>query len=122
VAQLVPAAEVPAVTADAYTAAYETFATCMSRNGASLFSESTVGFVNYYSYVDGQAYANCYPAFADIDRAWQLENEYFNPTQTALRRCLEEAGVTPAMTVEGVWEQLQEERIDPDACTNGVTG
>lgn len=107
------------VTGDEYEAAYAKFADCMAERDAHLVATKTFGSVHYFSYPSGSEaeYANCYVPFAAVDREWQLLNEYDNPTQVALRDCLEEAGVTPQKTVRGVWDQILKNKIDPVACT-----
>lgn len=107
------------VTAEQYEASFTKFAECMRRSGVAMVAQETVGGVHYFSFPsEAQAgYEACYSSFAEIDVAWQLQNEYNNPTQVALRACLEEAGVTPGKTVAEVWDQVQRNSIDPVACT-----
>jgi hypothetical protein len=107
------------VTQEEYEAAYGTFEKCMDASDATIFAVTTTGSVHYYSYLsDRQSeYEKCYAPFEAVDVQWQLANEYDNPTQVALRGCLEAVGVMPKETVAGVWEQIQSNKIDPVACT-----
>ncbi|MGN8552002.1 UNVERIFIED_CONTAM: hypothetical protein OHV15_05400 [Microbacterium sp. SLM126] len=108
-----------AVTGDEYEAAYAKFADCMAESDAHLVATKTFGSVHYFSYPSGSEaeYSSCYAPFAAVDREWQLLNEYDNPTQVAFRECLEDIGITPEKTVLGVWDQIQQSKIDPVACT-----
>ena len=107
-----------AVTQSEYEAAYARFEECMRASDAPIFAVETIGSVHYYSYLtDRQAeYTKCYAPFESVDIPWQLANEYDNPTQVALRGCLEAIGVVPEKSVDGVWEQIQSSKIDPVAC------
>lgn len=108
------------ITRDEYEAAYAKFADCMSAAKVPLTSAEKVGSVYQYSYPSDQfsSFERCYLEFAPIDRAWQILNEYENSTQVALRGCLEDAGIAPEKTVDGVWEQIHENKIDPVTCTS----
>lgn len=103
-----------------YNAAYDEFSRCMTANGATLVDENLVGVVWQYGFpADAEeTYTDCYAPFYEIDRQWQLANEYDSPTQVALRECLEAVGVEPADSVEGVWSQIERNGVDPVLCAS----
>lgn len=111
-----------AVTHDAYEEAYGAFSACMADAGTPLAGERLVGVIREYSYLESATseYEVCYEDFAPLDYAWQVANSYTSPTYVRLRECLREVGVEPGPDVESVWAQVQENAIDPDACTSGA--
>lgn len=111
------------ITIDEYKAGFASFVACMKDRGY----EVVFGWDAYlYSMripdaamADG-SYQRCYEQdFSEVDIAWQMANEYRSPTQVRLRECLTAQGVTPARTVQEVQKQIEESKIDVDACLSG---
>lgn len=112
-------AEVEPVTQAVYETAYSAFAECMRLGGVALVGERMIGVIHEYSYPsDGsKIHDQCYASFAAIDMRWQIANAYDSHTYVAFRECLREIGVQPADNVDGIWAQIQENKVDPTACT-----
>jgi len=113
-----PSEEPLEVTAEVYEAGYAELRQCMRDHGTGLAAEYMEGVVHQYSYLsaDQSVYTVCYADFEQIDIAWQIAHEYDSPTYVALRKCLTDIGVTPAIDAEGVYQQILDNGIDPTTC------
>jgi hypothetical protein len=109
-----------AVTQAQYDAAFFDFAECLENEGHAVIytrGEYLMDMSIPNDAVADGSFADCYTRhFMAMDSAWQLANEHRSPTQQRLRDCLRELGVDPEESVEGVQRQLEEHRVDVQAC------
>ena len=112
------------VTEAEYRAGFDRYQQCMTNAGHPLQFVNDTGVIVEYSNsgaaVQSGVEGDCYALeFYQLDMNWQVANEYESNTNIALRACLEAAGLTPAGTASEVWEQIEENNIDPIECTLG---
>jgi predicted ABC-class ATPase len=109
------------VTYDEYRDGYERFAACMRKAGYPLvdkgMNRSLIDYAVPSEAADKGIDAKCYAReFEQIDTAWQLAHEDDSDSADFLRKCLTDAGITPAKTMKAMNDQIYDNNIDLVAC------
>ncbi len=107
------------VSADEYQAGFRRYQSCMKKAGWNVTISDDSGYLIHYAFpaAGEQSDARCYAReFGALDDAWQAENVDRDTTTIGLKKCLANAGITPAKTRAEVDDQLAAAGISEQSC------